>query len=134
MLFVLQGYRVSYSADPRASTSTWQTEMVGNELSATVSNLQPRVMYTVKVQAVTAGGPGPSSRSVQVKTQHGIPGQVTGVIFPFMSMDSFRVRWTAPAIATHPVTGYKLYYNGSDGTYGHMTACACCRARIHLRS
>ncbi|XP_055342450.1 tyrosine-protein phosphatase Lar-like isoform X3 [Paramacrobiotus metropolitanus] len=115
------GYKVAYTTDARLSVTSWRFEMVGNELSTTLSNLQPRAMYTVRIQAYTSGGPGPFSRPIQIKTQHGIPGQVTDVTFPSVSTDSVRVKWTAPASTGHPITSYKIYYNSSDGAHGHET-------------
>ena len=93
--------------------------MVGNNLQATLSGLESKILYTVRVQAWTNGGPGPFSRPVQVKTQHGIPGQVTDVTVSSSSLDSFRVKWTPPATSGHPISGYKIYYNSTTGAYGY---------------
>lgn len=107
--------------DSRLSVTSWKFEMVGNELSTTLSNLQARATYTLRVQAFTAGGPGPFSRPVQAKTQHGIPGQITDITFPSVSVDSVRLKWTVPIPTAFPVTSYKIYYNSSDGAHGYDT-------------
>ena len=117
---------MAYTGDPRSSVNSWRSEMVGNVQQTAIANLDPKVLYTVRVQGYTAAGPGPFSRPVQIKAAPlpGSPGQVTDVTFPATSTDSFRIKWSPPSAApfsSQPITGYKIYYNSSSGSYGYET-------------
>jgi hypothetical protein len=64
-----QGYKVYYTTNPHFALSQWESQFVDNNKLTTVSDLIPHTIYTIRVEAYTAIGPGPPSAPVQVKIQ-----------------------------------------------------------------
>ena len=62
-----QGYKVYYTTHPHRPLSQWESQFVDNNKLTTISDLTPHTIYTIRVEAYTAIGPGPASASVQVK-------------------------------------------------------------------
>lgn len=77
----------------------------------TVSDLQPHVIYTIRVQAFTSRGPGPLSAPVQVKTQQGVPSQPTNLRAVATSSQTVQLNWKRPSHADGTIIGYEIYYN-----------------------
>ena len=48
--------------------SRWESQFVDNNKLTTISDLTPHTIYTIRVEAYTAIGPGPPSAPVQVGT------------------------------------------------------------------
>ncbi len=67
-LFTLfsQGYKVYYTTSPHLPLSQWESQFVDNNKLTTISDLTPHTIYTIRVEAYTAVGPGPPSQPVQV--------------------------------------------------------------------
>ncbi|RWS19141.1 tyrosine-protein phosphatase Lar-like protein, partial [Leptotrombidium deliense] len=69
------GYKVFYTTNPSQETTQWTSHCVDSTQLTTVSDLQPHVIYTIRVQAYTSRGSSPLSAPIQVKTQQGVPSQ-----------------------------------------------------------
>ena len=65
-LFIFQGYKVYYTTNSNLPLSQWESQFVDNNKLTTVSDLVPHTIYTIRVEAYTAIGPGPPSPPVQV--------------------------------------------------------------------
>ena len=65
----LQGYKVYYTTNPNLALSQWESQFVDNNKLTTVSDLIPHTIYTIRVEAYTAIGPGLPSPPVQVCSQ-----------------------------------------------------------------
>ncbi len=63
---MFQGYKVYYTTKPSLHLSQWESQFVDNNKLTTVSELMPHTIYTIRVEAYTAIGPGPPSPPVQV--------------------------------------------------------------------
>ena len=63
---IFQGYKVYYTTNPNLALSQWESQFVDNNKLTTVSDLVPHTIYTIRVEAYTAIGPGPPSPPVQV--------------------------------------------------------------------
>ncbi|RWS18298.1 tyrosine-protein phosphatase Lar-like protein, partial [Leptotrombidium deliense] len=68
-------YQVYYTINPSEAITQWKSQNVDSNLLTTVSDLQPRVIYTIRVRAHTSRGLSPLSAPTQVKTQQGVPSQ-----------------------------------------------------------
>ena len=55
-----------YTTNPNLPLSQWESQFVDNNKLTTVSDLIPHTIYTIRVEAYTAIGPGPPSPPVQV--------------------------------------------------------------------
>ena len=64
--FPFQGYKVYYTTNPHLAMSRWESQFVDNNKLTTISDLTPHTIYTIRVEAYTAIGPGPPSAPVQV--------------------------------------------------------------------
>ena len=65
-VLLLQGYKVYYTTSPHLPLSQWESQFVDNNKLTTISDLTPHTIYTIRVEAYTAVGPGPPSQPVQV--------------------------------------------------------------------
>jgi len=63
-----QGYKVYYTTNPHLPLSQWESQFVDNNKLTTISDLTPHTIYTIRVEAYTAIGPGPPSQPVQVRS------------------------------------------------------------------
>ena len=63
----IEGYKVYYTTDPGLPMSHWQSQFGDNNRLTTISDLTPHTIYTIRVEAYTAIGPGPPSPPVQVR-------------------------------------------------------------------
>ena len=68
--FRFQGYKVYYTTNPHLAMSRWESQFVDNNKLTTISDLTPHTIYTIRVEAYTAIGPGPPSAPVQVCFQY----------------------------------------------------------------
>ena len=73
-----QGYKVYYTTNPSLHLSQWESQFVDNNKLTTVSDLMPHTIYTIRVEAYTAIGPGPPSPPVQVILEQGFKLTVYG--------------------------------------------------------
>ena len=55
-----------YTTNSHLPLSQWESQFVDNNKLTTVSDLVPHTIYTIRVEAYTAIGPGPPSPPVQV--------------------------------------------------------------------
>ncbi len=56
-----------YTTNPNLPLTQWESQFVDNNKLTTVSDLIPHTIYTIRVEAYTAIGPGPPSPPVQVR-------------------------------------------------------------------
>jgi len=77
----------------------------------TIHDLIPRTIYTIKVQAYTAIGPGPVSPPVQAKTEQGVPGQPRNFRTSQITPTSGMLEWNKPSHIGDSIVGYELYWN-----------------------
>ena len=68
---LVTGYRLFYTSQPLLPLPRWSQQLVDDSRLSTVSGLTPHQVYWVRVQALTAVGPGPPSAPALVKTQQG---------------------------------------------------------------
>ena len=107
----LQGYKVYYTTAPNQPLSRWESQFVDNNKLTTISELTPHTIYTIRVEAYTAIGPGPPSLPVQVKTQHGVPSQPSRLRVLEARATSVKLAWEQPAHSGENVVSYELYWN-----------------------
>lgn len=105
------GYKVYYTKQPILPTHSWQAQQVDNGKLTTISSLLSQSIYTVRVQAFTARGPGPLSAPIQVKTQEGVPSQPIDLRAVAKSSTKVQVSWHRPTHTGEGVLGYDLYWN-----------------------
>ena len=65
-LHSIQGYKVYYTTNPNLPLPQWQSQFGDSNRLTTISDLTPHTIYTIRVEAYTAVGPGPPSIPVQV--------------------------------------------------------------------
>ncbi|XP_059098877.1 tyrosine-protein phosphatase Lar-like isoform X3 [Tigriopus californicus] len=105
------GYKVYYTTNPGLSLSQWESQFVDNNKLTTISDLTPHTIYTIRVEAYTAIGPGPPSAPVQVKTQQGVPSQPSNLRVSEARATSVRLSWEQPAHSGENIVSYELYWN-----------------------
>jgi netrin-G3 ligand len=108
---VAQGYKVFYTMNPGMPIASWDSQVVDHNPLTTISDLTPHTIYTIRVQAETSVGGGPLSTPVQVKTQHGVPSQPTGLRAIDVSATSVSLEWARPHHTGENVNSYELYWN-----------------------
>ena len=69
---LIQGYKVYYTTNPNLPLTQWQSQFGDSNRLTTISDLTPHTIYTIRVEAYTAVGPGPPSVPVQVNTRYTI--------------------------------------------------------------
>lgn len=106
-----QGYKVFYTTNPGLPIASWDSQVVDHSQLTTISDLTPHTIYTIRVQAETSVGSGPLSTPVQVKTQHGVPSQPTGLRAIDVSATSVSLEWARPHHTGENVNSYELYWN-----------------------
>ena len=62
-----------YTTNSNLPLSQWESQFVDNNKLTTVSDLVPHTIYTIRVEAYTAIGPGPPSPPVQVNNTISLP-------------------------------------------------------------
>ncbi|XP_053319677.1 receptor-type tyrosine-protein phosphatase S isoform X11 [Spea bombifrons] len=92
----IRGYRVYYTMEPDQPVSNWHKHNVVENLLTTVASLLEHETYTVRVLAFTSVGDGPLSDPIQVKTQHGVPGQPMNFRAEAKSETSIALTWSPP--------------------------------------
>ena len=55
-----------YTTNPNLPLTQWQSQFGDSNRLTTISDLTPHTIYTIRVEAYTAVGPGPPSVPVQV--------------------------------------------------------------------
>lgn len=100
-----------YTTSPHLPLSRWKSQFVDNNKLTTISDLTPHTIYTIRVEAYTAVGPGPPSHPVQVKTQHGVPSQPADLRVAETRATSVRLEWEQPAHSGENIISYELYWN-----------------------
>ncbi|XP_054161906.1 tyrosine-protein phosphatase Lar-like isoform X2 [Oppia nitens] len=105
------GYKVYYTAQPSLPTTAWNTQTVDSNQLTTISDLQPHMIYTIRVQAFTSRGSGPLSMPVQVKTQQGVPSQPSNLRATATSATSVQLNWQKPLHVGEAIIGYEVYWN-----------------------
>ncbi|KAI1290100.1 Tyrosine-protein phosphatase Lar [Halotydeus destructor] len=105
------GYKVYYTTSPTLPFPNWETRNVDNNQMTTVSDLQPQLIYTIRVQSFTGRGAGPLSPPVQVKTQQGVPGQPQNLRALASSSTTVQLNWNKPSHSREAIIGYEIYWN-----------------------
>ena len=107
----ITGYKIYYTTQPTLPISAWETQSVDNNQMTTISDLKSLQIYTIKVQALSARGPGPLSAPVQVKTQQGVPGQPQELRAGSVTATTVQLNWRKPSHSREAITGYEIYWN-----------------------
>lgn len=118
-----------YTTNPNLPLSQWESQFVDNNKLTTVSELIPHTIYTIRVEAYTAIGPGPPSPPVQVsflisktkafstkiflkvKTQQGVPSQPSNLRVVESRATSITLAWEQPSHSGDNIVSYELYWN-----------------------
>ena len=108
---LLQGYKVYYTTNNQLPLSQWESQFVDNNKLTSFSDPAPHAIYTIRVEAYTAIGPGPPSPPVQVKTQQGVPSQPSQLRATEVRATSVRLSWEQPAHSGENIVSYELYWN-----------------------
>lgn len=112
-----------YTTNPGLAIASWDSQVVDHNLLTTISDLTPHTIYTIRVQAETSVGSGPLSVPVQVKTQHGVPSQPTGLRAIDVSATSVSLEWARPHHTGENVNSYELYWNDTFTKVPPITKC-----------
>nr|XP_040571796.1 tyrosine-protein phosphatase Lar-like isoform X3 [Lepeophtheirus salmonis] len=107
----ITGYKVYYTTNPSDSLTQWESQFVDNNKLTTISELIPHTIYTIKVEAYTAIGPGPPSEAVQVKTQQGVPSQPSNFRVIEVRATTMTLAWSSPSHSGENIVSYELYWN-----------------------
>jgi receptor-type tyrosine-protein phosphatase F len=102
---------VYYTTNPHLPMSRWESQFVDNNKLTTISDLTPHTIYTIRVEAYTAIGPGPPSAPVQVKTQQGVPSQPARLRVIEARATSVSLSWEQPVHSGENIVSYELYWN-----------------------
>jgi receptor-type tyrosine-protein phosphatase F len=105
------GYKIYYTKTPSTPLSQWESQFVDNNKLTTISDLTPHTIYTIRVEAYTAIGPGPPSTPVQVKTQQGVPSQPSNLRVDRIKATSIKISWQRPSHSGENIVSYQLYWN-----------------------
>ncbi|CAB3376185.1 Hypothetical predicted protein [Cloeon dipterum] len=105
------GYKVYFTNNPSLPMTSWNFQMVDNNKLTTISDLAPYTIYTIRVQAYTSVGPGPTSLPVQVKTQQGVPGQPQNLEATEVDETTVLLNWSKPLTSGDNIVSYELYWN-----------------------
>ncbi len=93
----------------------WESQFVDNNKLTTIADLEPHTIYTIRVEAYTAIGPGPPSAPVQVKTQQGVPSQPANLRVIEARATSVSLSWETPVHSGENIVSYELYWNDTFG-------------------
>lgn len=110
-LFAAQGYKVYHTSNPTLPLAQWDAKRVESNLMTTIHDLMPRTIYTFRVQAYTAIGPGPVSPPIQAKTEQGVPGQPRNFRVTEVIPTTATLKWDIPTHIGDTIIGYELYWN-----------------------
>ena len=100
-----------YTTSPHLPLSQWESQFVDSNALTTIAELTPHTIYTIRVEAYTAMGPGPPSRAVQVKTQQGVPSQPADLRIVETTATSVKLSWNSPPHSGENIVSYELYWN-----------------------
>ncbi|XP_061538925.1 protein tyrosine phosphatase receptor type Fa isoform X1 [Phycodurus eques] len=104
----VRGYRVYYSADPRAPLDAWSEHDADDGRLTTLAGLTPDLTYGLRVLAFTSVGDGPPSDVLLIKTQQGVPAQPSDLEAEAELDSRIALTWLWPV--RDPVVGYELLY------------------------
>ncbi|XP_035710661.1 tyrosine-protein phosphatase Lar isoform X4 [Folsomia candida] len=107
----ITGYKVFYTTNPTLPLAQWDAKRVESNEMTTIHDLIPRTIYTIRVQAYTAIGPGPVSAPIQAKTEQGVPGQPRNFRVSQVTPTSATMEWSKPNHIGDNIVGYELYWN-----------------------
>ena len=105
------GYRVYYTSHPNLPITAWTAQTVDSNQLTTISDLQPQMIYTVRVEALTNRGSSELSAPIQVKTQQGVPSQPSNLRANAISSTQVQLNWQKPMHAGEAIIGYEVYWN-----------------------
>lgn len=100
-----------YTTNPTLPLPQWDAKRVESNKITTIHELIPRTIYTIRVQAYTAIGPGPVSMAIQAKTEQGVPGQPRDFRLTSVTPTAATLEWKLPFHVGDNVVGYELYWN-----------------------
>ncbi|XP_038572801.1 protein tyrosine phosphatase receptor type Fa isoform X6 [Micropterus salmoides] len=104
----IQGYRVYYSSKHDAPLSAWQKHNTDDSQLTTISGLTPDITYSLRVLGFTSVGDGPPSDVLQIKTQQGVPGQLSGFEAEAELDTRVMLSWLWPV--QDPIISFELLY------------------------
>ncbi|ODN02995.1 Tyrosine-protein phosphatase Lar [Orchesella cincta] len=107
----ITGYKVYYTTNPTLPLAQWDAKRVESNEMSQIHDLIPRMIYTIRVQAYTAIGPGPVSAPIQAKTEQGVPGQPRQFRVTHVTPTSATLEWSKPNHIGDNIVGYELYWN-----------------------
>ena len=100
-----------FTTNPTLPLAQWDAKREESNEMTTIHDLIPRTIYTIRVQAYTAIGPGPVSPAIMAKTEQGVPGQPRNFRTTSISPTSVVLEWTKPNHIGNNIIGYELYWN-----------------------
>uniref|UniRef100_A0A7N6AKE7 Protein-tyrosine-phosphatase n=1 Tax=Anabas testudineus TaxID=64144 RepID=A0A7N6AKE7_ANATE len=96
------------SAEPRVTVKEEVMDVLSEELSYLVSDLDPFTEYTFRVSASTTVGEGPTT-DITEKTREQVPSSVLEVFYQNISSTSILVTWAPPLNPNGRITHYSVY-------------------------
>ena len=113
------GYRVQWkSGDQDYNAGDRQQEIgSGTSTSTVITNLDPRITYTVRVAATRQHADAGTAAEASAAPSAALPGQVTGLAAAERGDTTIRLTWTAPADdGGADITGYRIEESDDGGT------------------
>ncbi|XP_041647503.1 receptor-type tyrosine-protein phosphatase S-like isoform X4 [Cheilinus undulatus] len=115
----IRGYRIYYSSEHDAPLSAWQRHNTGDGQLTTISGLTTDITYSLRVQGFTTVGDGPLSDVLQIKTQQGVPAQLSGFEAEAELDSRIMLSWLWPV--QDPVINLELlYWEANNPTDKHQ--------------
>ena len=123
---LITGYRVRYRVG--LASYTFQ-ELTGSARSVTLQNLSADSEYQISVQAFNVVGTSLYSLTASATTPavSTVPSQPAAPTLEVLSHTSIRVTWVAPADGGSDITGYRVQFRISTGSFGTLVLEAAAR-------
>ncbi|XP_023284603.1 receptor-type tyrosine-protein phosphatase F-like [Seriola lalandi dorsalis] len=104
----IRGYRVYYSSAYDAPLNKWQKHNTDDSQLTTISGLTTDITYSLRVLGFTSVGDGPPSDVLQIKTQQGVPAQLSGFEAEAELDSRIMLSWLWPV--QDPIISFELLY------------------------
>ncbi|XP_056233807.1 protein tyrosine phosphatase receptor type Fa isoform X3 [Seriola aureovittata] len=104
----IRGYRVYYSSAYDAPLNKWQKHNTDDSQLTTISGLTTDISYSLRVLGFTSVGDGPPSDVLQIKTQQGVPAQLSGFEAEAELDSRIMLSWLWPV--QDPIISFELLY------------------------
>ncbi|XP_022614832.1 receptor-type tyrosine-protein phosphatase F-like isoform X2 [Seriola dumerili] len=104
----IRGYRVYYSSAYDSPLNKWQKHNTDDSQLTTISGLTTDITYSLRVLGFTSVGDGPPSDVLQIKTQQGVPAQLSGFEAEAELDSRIMLSWLWPV--QDPIISFELLY------------------------